>query len=171
MNNKDKFVETFGEDNYNNLVGMAKEANAVDIFVWLLEEFNERTHISTKDTVYVNEDILEDVPVKNRRGGSRKGRGYDLKWYMDAVSDFYLGNEPSIEFTLKDDLSSGKKTNTVDGFKSRWIVAVKSLGLEGLVLVHKYYKDTCNECISLEKPNFNSSKAAGYHNIRHAVPC
>ena len=174
MTNKERFVEVFGEESYNNLVKAAKESKDVDIFVWLLDEFQVKTQLSDAEIKYVKNDekvvsdiLAEEIPEKKtRRGGSRKGRGYDLKWYVDAVSDFYLGKASSIEFTLKDDRSSGKKTNTMDGFKSRWMVAVKSLGLEEEVTIHKYYKGTCNECICLEKPNFNNSKAAGFQYMR-----
>lgn len=33
MTNKEKFVETFGESSYSDLVGAAKEANAIDILI------------------------------------------------------------------------------------------------------------------------------------------
>lgn len=174
MTNKEKFVEAFGESSYNNLVGVAKEANAIDIFVWLLKDYSEPTiNLSKEEIEYMkpawmrDEEAVQDAnPKSSRRGGARPGRGYDLKWYMDAVSDFYLGNAKSIEFKVSDDLSSGKKVNTIDGFKSRFIVAVKELELDEEIWVHKYYQGTCNECVCLEKPNFKNSKAAGYSNMR-----
>ena len=112
------------------------------------------------------DDIPEEEPKKRRYRGSLIGRGYDLKWYVDAVEDFYLGKAKSIEFKMIDDLSSGKKTKSLDGFKTRWQTAVKELGLDEEILVHKYYQGTCNECVCLEKPNFKNSKAAGYSNMR-----
>ncbi len=175
MTNKEKFVETFGESSYNNLVGVAKEANAIDIFVWLLNEYKEPTKKFEELDLAANavmEDIKKDViklveePKKRRYCGSRPGRGYDLKWYMDAVSDFYLGQAKSIEFKLSDDLSSGKKVKSLEGFKTRWKAAVNELDLAEEIWVHKYYEGTCNECVCLEKPNFKNSKAAGYSNMR-----
>lgn len=175
MTNKEKFVETFGESSYNNLVDVAKEANAIDIFVWLLNEYKEPTKQFEELDLAANavmEDIKKDViklteePKKRRYCGSRPGRGYDLKWYMDAVSDFYLGQAKSIEFKLSDDLSSGKKTKSLEGFKTRWKVAVNELDLAEEIWIHKYYEGTCNECVCLEKPNFKNSKAAGYSNMR-----
>lgn len=163
MTNKEKFVETFGESSYNNLVGVAKEANAVDIFVWLLKEYYTPVR-DANEVKYVKADSEE--PKKRRYRGSIVGRGYDLKWYMDAVSDFYLGQAKSIEFKMSDDLSSGKKTKSLDGFKTRWQTAVKELELDEEIWVHKYYQGTCNECVCLEKPNFKNSKAAGYSNMR-----
>ena len=171
MTNKEKFVETFGESNYNNLVGAAKEANAIDIFTWLLDEYHELTKLTKEEIEYVKSDeavcseIIEE-PKKRRYRGSLIGRGYDLKWYVDAVEDFYLGKSKSIEFKMSDDLSSGKKVNSVDGFKTRWQTAVNELGLTEEIWVHKYYAGTCNECICLEKPNFKNSKAAGFANMR-----
>ena len=182
MTNKEKFVEVFGDECYNNFVGVAKEANAIDIFVWLLKDyiaingkpgmFKEPYHLDeSKFTDPIPEDIfnkaIQDTkPKSSRRGGARPGRGYDLKWYMDAVSDFYLGSAKNIEFKVSDDRSSGKKVNTIDGFKSRFIVAVKELELDEEIWVHKYYQGTCNECVCLEKPNFKNFKAAGYSNMR-----
>lgn len=174
MNNKDKFVEVFGESNYNNLVGVAKEANAIDIFTWLLDEYktpsgvaDEIKYVKADNVIKIDmDDIPEEEPKKRRYRGSLIGRGYDLKWYVDAVEDFYLGKSKSIEFKMSDDLSSGKKTKSLDGFKTRWQTAVKELNLDEEVWVHKYYAGTCNECICLEKPNFKNSKAAGYSNMR-----
>lgn len=171
MTNKEKFVETFGESSYNNLVGAAKEANAIDIFVWLLNDYQELTKLTKEEIEYMKSDeavcseIIEE-PKKRRYRGSIVGRGYDLKWYIDAVEDFYLGKAKSIEFKLSDDLSSGKKTKTLDGFKVRWQTAVKELNLDEEIWIHKYYAGTCNECICLEKPNFKNSKAAGFTNMR-----
>jgi len=174
MTNKEKFVEAFGESSYNNLIGAAKEANAIDIFVWLLDEYREPCK-SSDEIKYVKADgivkvDMDDIPEEPNKchynKGSKLGKGYDLKWYIDAVSDFYLGKAKSIEFKLSDDLSSGKKTNTLDGFKTRWKVAVNKLGLSEEISVHKYYHGTCNECVCLEKPNFNNSKAAGFTNMR-----
>lgn len=173
MNNKDKFVEVFGESSYNNLVGVVKEANAIDIFVWLLNEYKEPCkssdeikYVKADNMIKIDMDDIPEEPKKRRYRGSIVGRGYDLKWYVDAVEDFYLGKAKSIEFKMSDDLSSGKKVNSIDGFKSRFIVAVKELELEEEIWVHKYYQGTCNECVCLEKPNFKNSKAAGYSNMR-----
>lgn len=174
MTNKDKFVEAFGEAFYNNFVGVAKEANAIDIFVWLLKEYDaplrntdEIKYVKADDVVKIDvDDILKEEPKKRRYRGSIVGKGYDLQWYIDAVEDFYLGNAKSIEFKLIDDLSSGKKTKTLDGFKVRWQTAVKELNLDEEIWIHKYYAGTCNECICLEKPNLRNSKAAGYSNMR-----
>ena len=173
MNNKDKFVEVFGESSYNNLVGVAKEANAIDIFTWLLKEYyapvrdaNEVKYVKADDVIKIDMDDIPEKPKKRRYRGSLVGRGYDLKWYMDAVSDFYLGKAKSIEFKLSDDLSSGKKVKSLDGFKTRWQIAVNELELDEEIWIHKYYAGTCNECICLEKPNFKNSKAAGYSNMR-----
>ena len=173
MNNKDKFVEVFGESSYNNLVCVAKEANAIDIFTWLLKEYyapvrdaNEVKYVKADDVIKIDMDDIPEKPKKRRYRGSLVGRGYDLKWYMDAVSDFYLGKAKSIEFKLSDDLSSGKKVKSLDGFKTRWQIAVNELELDEEIWIHKYYAGTCNECICLEKPNFKNSKAAGYSNMR-----
>jgi len=167
MTNKEKFVETFGESSYNNLVGAAKEANAIDIFVWLLDKYKEPTKVDAVmvDVAAMHPSIPEE-PKKRRYRGSLTGRGYDLKWYIDAVEDFYLGKGKSIDFKMEDDLSSGKKVKSIDGFKTRWQTAVNELGLNEEIWVHKYYAGTCNECICLEKPNFKNSKAAGYSNMR-----
>lgn len=166
MTNKEKFVETFGEANYNNFVGVAKEANAIDIFVWLLDEYRELCKSRADDIVKMID--MNDIPKEPKKRHYRvsAGRGYDLKWYIDAVEDFYLGKAKSIEFKLSDDLSSGKKTKSLEGFKTRWKVAVNELGLAEEIWVHKYYAGTCNECVCLEKPNLKNSKAAGYSNMR-----
>ena len=174
MTNKEKFVETFGESCYNNFVGVAKEANAIDIFVWLLKEYyapvrdaNEVKYVKADDVIKIDvDDIPEEEPKKRHYRGSIVGRGYDLKWYMDAVSDFYLGSAKNIEFKMSDDLSSGKKVKSLDGFKTRWQIAVNELDLAEEIWVHKYYQGTCNECVCLEKPNLKNSKAAGYSNMR-----
>lgn len=172
MTNKEKFVEAFGEVNYSNLVDVAKEANAIDIFVWLLDEYKEPARKfeefeSAASAVMddVKKDVIKLVEEPKRRH-DRAGKGYDLKWYIDAVEDFYLGKAKSIEFKLSDDLSSGKKTKSLDGFRNRWQNAVKELNLDEEVWVHKYYAGTCNECVCLEKPNFKNSKAAGFTNMR-----
>ena len=168
MTNKEKFVETFGESSYNNLVGVAKEANAIDVFTWLLDEYKEDTikYVKADNVIKIDMDDISEEPKKRRYRGSIIGRGYDLKWYMDAVSDFYLGQAKSIEFKMSDDLSSGKKVKSLDGFKTRWQIAVNELDLTEEIWVHKYYQGTCNECVCLEKPNFKNSKAAGYSNMR-----
>jgi len=166
MTNKEKFVETFGESSYNNLVGAAKEANAIDIFTWLLDEYSEIKYVKDDDIVKIDMDDVLEEPKNRHPGGSMLGRGYDLKWYIDAVSDFYLGNAKSIEFKMSDDLSSGKKVKTLDGFRTRWKIAIRKLDLDEEVLVHKNYAGTCNECVCLEKPNLHNSKAAGYSNMR-----
>lgn len=173
MTNKEKFVEAFGESSYNNLVGVAKEANAIDIFVWLLDKYREPCkpadeikYVKADDIVKIDVDNISEEPKKRRYRGSLIGRGYDLKWYIDAVEDFYLGKAKSIEFKMSDDLSSGKKTKSLDGFKTRWQTAVNELGLSEEIWVHKYYAGTCNECVCLEKPNLKNSKAAGFTNMR-----
>jgi hypothetical protein len=166
MTNKEKFVEAFGESSYNNLVGAAKEANAIDIFTWLLDEYKEPVR-RTDDIIKIDtDDIPKEEPKKRHYRGSLTGRGYDFKWYLDAVEDFYLGKGKSIELKMSDDLSSGKKVKSIDGFKTRWQTAVNELGLNEEIWVHKYYAGTCNECICLEKPNFKNSKAAGFVNMR-----
>lgn len=174
MTNKEKFVETFGEVNYSNLIGVAKEANAIDIFAWLLEDYKEMT-VGNPTVINISEleetKIFDETPTviepkKRRYNGSRPGRGYDFKWYVDAVEDFYLGKSKSIEFKLSDDLSSGKKTKSLDGYIWRWKTAISELGLNEEIWVHKYYGGTCNECVCLEKPNLRNSKAAGYSNMR-----
>ena len=173
MTNKEKFVEAFGESSYNNLVGVAKEANAIDIFTWLLDEYktpvrmDEIKYVKADDVVKIDtDDTPKEEPKKRRYRVPLTGRGYDLKWYIDAVEDFYLGKSKSIEFKKSDDLSSGKKVKSLDGFRLRWLTAVNELGLSEEIHVHKYYAGTCNECICLAKPNFRNSKAAGYSNMR-----
>ena len=178
MNNKDKFVEQFGEEAFKFMVGTLKNSSnpGVDILEWFLEDYKELAVDTSYDvrpefSYAIDKEILSkveenDICKHSRRGGSRKGRGYDLKWYMDAVSDFYLGSAKNIEFKVSDDLSSGKKVESLDGYKTRWMVAVRELGLDEEIWVHKYYAGTCNECICLEKPNFNNSKAAGFKNMR-----
>jgi len=173
MTNKEKFVETFGESSYNNLVSAAKEANAIDIFTWLLDEYREPCKSSDEIKYAKADDVvkidMDDIPEESKKRRYRiplTGRGYDLKWYIDAVEDFYLGKSKSIEFKKSDDLSSGKKVKSLDGFRLRWLTAVNELGLSEEIYVHKYYAGTCNECICLEKPNFKNSKAAGYSNMR-----
>jgi len=172
MTNKEQFVKVFGESSYNNLVGVAKEANAIDIFTWLLEDYREPTiKLSKEEIEYVkrDEEAAQDAvetKSKHSKRRSSKGRGYDLKWYQDAVSDFYLGTAKSIEFKMSDDLSSGKKVKSLDGYRTRFIIAVQSLGLGEEIWVHKYYIGTVNECVCLEKPNFKNSKAAGFKNMR-----
>lgn len=72
MTNKEKFVETFGESSYNNLVGAAKEANAIDIFVWLLDEYKEPCksvdeikYVKADDVIKIDmDDIPEEEPKK-----------------------------------------------------------------------------------------------------------
>ena len=187
MTNKENFVITFGKESYDRVINSMNSNDVFDIFEWLLEDskktlfpeykyedpgFEEVATVADEIAVKATKaiDAIDGEIVKSnkkrRYRGSIVGRGYDLKWYMDAVSDFYLGQAKSIEFKISDDLSSGKKVNSIDGFKSRFIVAVKELELDEEIWVHKYYQGTCNECVCLEKPNFKNSKAAGYSNMR-----
>lgn len=180
MTNKDIFVNQFGKEAFDKITNSIKHSSnpGIDILTWFLEDYKASDDdsstlvLKTADTSTYAENIVweeadpNNFPKRSRRGGSRKGRGYDLKWYQDAVSDFYLGSAKSIEFKMSDDLSSGKKCGSLDGFKSRWVIAVKDLGLDEEIWVHKYYAGTVNECICLEKPNFKNSKAAGFKNMR-----
>lgn len=181
MTNKEQFINTFGEEAYNTI----RNGGTVDILSWFLEDYKTKTFdvasmhpsinleeiIASKETVVTEETKVEEPKKKSRRGGSRLGRGYDLKWYTKAVEDFFLSDNKSIEFKINDDQSSGKKCTSVDGLKSRFISAVEAMELSDEILVHKYYKDTCNECVCLEKPAYSGSKArrCGYYDYSKAT--
>jgi hypothetical protein len=49
MTNKEKFISVFGEGSYNNMVSVAKEANAIDIFEWLLDDYFEPVKLTSKE--------------------------------------------------------------------------------------------------------------------------
>jgi hypothetical protein len=101
------------------------------------------------------------VTKKSVKRKQPKGSGYDLKWYVSVVEDFYLTNEETLNFSLKDDQSSGKKPATISGMKSRFMVAIDTLHLKDEIEVHRYYQNTVNECVVLSKPmNFNGNKFA-----------
>ena len=182
MTNKEQFINTFGEEAYNTI----RNGGTVDILSWFLEDYETKSTIPSisysgeaivsKETVVTLPAVAEETKVeepkkKSRRGGSRLGRGYDLKWYTKAVEDFFLSDNKSIVFKINDDQSSSKKCTTVDGLKSRFISAVEALELSDEILVHKYYKDTCNECVCLEKPAYSGSKASrcGYYDYSKAT--
>lgn len=169
MTNKERFISVFGESSYNNIVNVAKEANAINIFEWLLDEYFEPVKRSSKEDecIKADEEIVKETmsssPVikESIKRKQPKGSGYDLKWYVSVVEDFYLTNEETLNFALKDDQSSGKKPKTISGMKSRFMVAVDTLHLKDEIEVHRYYQNTVNECVVLSKPmNFNGNKFA-----------
>ena len=65
MTNKEKFVEAFGESSYNNLACVAKEANAIDIFVWLLDEYRELCKSRADDIVKMID--MNDIPKESKK--------------------------------------------------------------------------------------------------------
>lgn len=178
MTNKEQFVKHFGNEAFEYITASIKNSPnpGIDILTWFLEDYSEPTiKLSEEEIEHTKPAWMRDEEVKKNvvetkskhsKRRSSKGRGYDLKWYQDAVSDFYLGTAKSIEFKMSDDLSSGKKVKSLDGYRTRFIIAVKELGLDDEILVHKYYIGTVNECVCLEKPNFKNSKAAGFKNMR-----
>lgn len=176
MTNKEKFVNQFGIDAFN----IIRSGNMIDILNWFLDDDCTEIHQIKPEVIKADEelvkkiesstpvqanDILNDEKKSKKKGGSIRGRGYDLKWYMTAVEDFFLSDSYSIEYKMKDDLSSAKKCTTLDGLKSRFQIAVDQLELSDTIIVHKLYTNTVNECVCLEKPDYYKSKSVGFKHV------
>ena len=177
MTNKEKFIQQFGVDAFNTI----RSGNTIDILNWFLDDYSELPawtepevikaddelvkKIESSTPVQLNDILNDEKKPKRKMKCSLVGRGYDLKWYMTAVEDFFLSDARDINYKLKDDLSSAKKCNSMEGLKSRFEVAVKQLELQDAVVVHRLYKNTVNDCICLEKPDYYKSKSVGFKHV------
>lgn len=176
MTNKERFIQQFGVDAFNTI----RSGNTIDILNWFLDDYHELCAWTEPEVIKADDELVKKIesstPVKandilnnekksKKKGGSIRGRGYDLKWYMTAVEDFFLSDSYSIEYKMKDDLSSAKKCSTLDGLKSRFQIAVDQLELDDAIIVHKLYTNTINECVCLEKPDYYKSKSVGFKHV------
>lgn len=143
--------------------------SVVDLLEWFLEDYKEPVHTGKYQVaIDKSKDIPQPKPIvigreemekaskemsKNKRTYYRNlGSGYDLKWYVTLIEDFYLSKDMSKDVYLKDDNSSGKKCDTLDGMKHRFKTAMKALGIDkDEILIHKY-SNTANPYLCIEKP-------------------
>lgn len=148
MTNQQKFIDTFGQFSFDALMS---NCDNIDILKWFMKEYDyyNTTQVEDIPTVPLSEAFAPEKAPKKRGGGKPGRKTYDSRWYEDVVEDFYLGSERTKNFTLSDDPSL-KPVKSVDGLKCRFIDAVKALGIEDCVSVHKYYSGTVNECVVLE---------------------
>lgn len=161
MTNQQKFIEIFGQKTFETL---RDNCDNIYILKWFTKEYQGAVEYYTIpidglekwDTSSDNkEDPVKEAPKK--RGGGKPGRKtYNPVWYEETVEDFYLGSARTKDITLDDD-PTVKKTKSLDGLKYRFEEAIKKVGVEDCVTVHKYYAGTVNECLVLE--NIRNPKA------------
>lgn len=161
MTNQQKFIETFGQEVFNTL---RDNCDNIYILKWFTKEYEGSvTHVAT---IPLNAPIASsenDITIKEepkKRSGGKPGRKtYNPVWYEETVEDFYLGSARTKDIALDDD-PTAKKTKSLDGLKYRFEEAIKKVGVEDCVVVHKYYAGTVNECLVLENiRNQNHSRA------------
>ena len=164
MTNQQKFIETFGQETFDTLMS---NCDNIDILKWFMKEYTSSAIFTMpaapaepQVTLWKQEDVSEVQEPKKRGGGKPGRKTYNPVWYEETVEDFYLGSARTKDITLDDD-PTAKKTKSLDGLKYRFEEAIKKVGVEDCVTVHKYYTGTVNECIVLENirnpKTFNSS--------------
>lgn len=175
MTNQEKFVEVFGKDMLNKIAADVKD---VHILRWFFCEYGTTrvedgvitiTYDNKPDTdkpdtewVSANKYIKAEETKPKRRGGSKKGvRHYNTAWYKEVVEDFYCSSERLKTLKVDDD-QTPVKCKSLDALKERLKSAVKDLGIDDCVQVHKYYSGTCNECVALENISKPKNKNLSY---------
>lgn len=175
MTKKEKFISTFGQESFDRIMDNAKRNNGVgfsviDLLEWFLEDYKEPAHAgkyqiakpvveeqAKKETIVIGREEMEkaskEIGKKKHSYTKIIGAGYDLKWYVTLIEDFYLSKDMSKDVYLKDDKSSGKKCDTLDGMVYRFKTAMKVLGIDRKELaIHKYGAATSNPYLCIEKP-------------------
>lgn len=162
MTNQQKFIDTFGQEAFDTLMS---NCDNIDILKWFMKEYKERSQevftTPLSIPVAVSENDIQTAEQPKKKGGGKPGRKfYNPVWYEETIEDFYLGSARTKDVTLKDD-PTVRKVKSLDGLKYRFEEAIKKVGVEDCVAVHKYYAGTVNECIVLENirnpKTFNSS--------------
>lgn len=140
MTNQQKFIDTFGQEAFDALMS---NCDNIDIL-----KYKETSHVAF--TTPLNVPVTVPATEQPKKRGGKPGRKtYNPVWYEETVEDFYLGSSRTKDINLKDD-PTVKKTKSLDGLKYRFEEAIKKVGVEDCVAVHKYYAGTVNECIVLE---------------------
>lgn len=167
MTNQQKFIETFGQEVFETL---RDNCDNIYILKWFTCEYDATgapiftmptAPSNPQITIWGEKDEVSEEPKPKKKGGGKPGRKfYNPVWYEETVEDFYLGSARTKDVTLKDD-PTVRKVKSLDGLKYRFEEAIKKVGVEDCVAVHKYYAGTVNECIVLENirnpKTFNSS--------------
>ena len=170
MTNQQKFIDTFGQETFDTLMS---NCDNIDILKWFMKEYKEpaiftmpsapaEPQVTSWDQMIsqVQDDTNEEQKPKKIGGRKHGVKLYNPVWYEETVEDFYLGSARTKDITLDDD-PTVKKVKTLDGLKYRFEDAIKKVGVEDCVTVHKYYAGTVNECLVLENirnpKTFNSS--------------
>ena len=150
MTNQQKFIDTFGQETFDTLMS---NCDNIDILKWFMKEYKERSQEVFATTlnipITVSENDIPAVEQPKKRGGKPGRKTYNPVWYEETVEDFYLGSARTKDISLNDD-PTVKKTKSLDGLKYRFEEAIKKVGVEDCVTVHKYYAGTVNECLVLE---------------------
>jgi hypothetical protein len=150
MTNQQKFIDTFGQETFDTLMS---NCDNIDILKWFMKEYKEPSHVVFTAPLNIPVTVSEnDVPATEqpkKRGGKPGRKTYNPVWYEETVEDFYLGSARTKDISLNDD-PTVKKTKSLDGLKYRFEEAIKKVGVEDCVTVHKYYAGTVNECLVLE---------------------
>ena len=150
MTNQQKFIDTFGQETFDTLMS---NCDNIDILKWFMKEYKERSQevftTPLSIPVAVSENDIPAVEQPKKRGGKLGRKTYNPVWYEETVEDFYLGSARTKDISLNDD-PTVKKTKSLDGLKYRFEEAIKKVGVEDCVTVHKYYAGTVNECLVLE---------------------
>jgi hypothetical protein len=150
MTNQQKFIDTFGQETFDTLMS---NCDNIDILKWFMKEYKERSQevfaAPLNIPVTVSENDIPAVEQPKKRGGKPGRKTYNPVWYEETVEDFYLGSARTKDISLNDD-PTVKKTKSLDGLKYRFEEAIKKVGVEDCVTVHKYYAGTVNECLVLE---------------------
>ena len=166
MTNQQKFIETFGQEVFETL---RDNCDNIYILKWFTREYDATgvpiftmpsAPAEPQATSWTQADTSEEQKPKKIGGRKHGVKLYNPVWYEETVEDFYLGSARTKDITLDDD-PTVKKVKTLDGLKYRFEDAIKKVGVEDCVTVHKYYAGTVNECLVLENirnpKTFNSS--------------
>lgn len=154
MTNQQKFIETFGQEVFETL---RDNCDNIYILKWFTREYDATgvpiftmpsAPAEPQVTSWTQADASEEQKPK-KRGGKPGRKTYNPVWYEETIEDFYLGSARTKDITLKDDPTI-KKVKGLDGLKYRFEEAIKKVGVEDCVTVHKYYAGTVNECLVLE---------------------
>ena len=159
MTNQQKFIDTFGQETFDTLMS---NCDNIDILKWFMKEYKEPSKVFTTPLIIpvsASENDIQTAPnlqtitatteQPKKRGGKPGRKTYNPVWYEETVEDFYLGSARTKDISLNDD-PTVKKTKSLDGLKYRFEEAIKKVGVEDCVTVHKYYAGTVNECLVLE---------------------
>jgi hypothetical protein len=164
MTNQEKFVEVFGKDMLNKIAADVKD---VHILRWFFCEYGTtRVEDGVITITYDNkpkpttveeivreafsdaaEKVTEEQPVVKKRRYKNGIRHYNTAWYEEVVEDFYCSSERLKTLKVDDD-KTPVKCKSLDSLKNRLNSAIKDLGIDDCVQVHKYYSGTCNDCLT-----------------------